>query len=301
MSWRIILVANPCKLSVKDKQFLYEPVEGEKVSVPIEDISVVILETKYATLTSALLAALAESGAVLFSCAENHIPSGAFFPFHKHSRYSEIASLQKDWTEPFKKRVWQEIVKRKIANQAHALKLMASASHEKLELLSTRVQSGDSECHEALAARIYWESLFDDFTREKEDWRNSCLNYGYAILRGAVARSIVSAGLLPCFGLNHANGLNSFNLADDLIEPFRPFVDVKAYNMFKTSECREKIDLTPKDKQELVKVLTELCFIAGEKTSIINASDTLAFSLAGATRSKDYKEIKLPKFIIDEN
>lgn len=300
MSWRIILVSKPCRLSVKNSQLLYEPQDGEKATVPIADISAVILETKYATLTSNLLAELAEAGAVLFSCADNHVPSGAFFPFHKHSRYAETAAFQKDWTEPFKKRVWQEIVKQKIENQAHVLKLAGRNGWETLKKMAAKVQSGDSENHESQAAKIYWENLFDNFTREKEDWRNSCLNYGYAVIRGALARSIVGAGLIPCFGLDHANGLNAFNLADDLIEPFRPFVDLKVFLFFKTSEPKNGEKLSPKDKQELVKILAELCAFDGQRTTLLTAAEGVSFSLASATRARDFKIIKLPSFI-DEN
>jgi CRISPR-associated protein Cas1 len=297
MGWRTILVTKPCKLSLQDRQLLYEPEGSEAVTVPVEDVSVVILETKYALITSALLTRLAESGAVVFSCGDNHIPTGAFFPFHKHSRYSEIAEMQAAWSAPFKKRVWQEIVKQKITNQAAFLKTAAIPSWENLERMAARVQSGDTENHEAQAAKLYWESLFTDFTRVKDDWRNSSLNYGYAIIRGAVARSLVGAGLLPCFGLNHSNGLNAFNLADDIIEPFRAFVDRKVFLMFKARGISEVLDLLPTDKQELAKLLGEACFIAGENTTLLSAADTACFSLVSATRSKDPKDIKLPKFI----
>jgi CRISPR-associated protein Cas1 len=292
-------VAKPCKLSLQDRQLLYEPEGSEAITVPIEDISVIILETKYAQITSALLTRLAESGTVLFSCGDNHIPTGAFFPFHKHSRYSEVADLQIGWSEPFKKRVWQEIVKQKISNQASFLKTIQIPEGENLERMSRRVQSGDAENQEAQAAKLYWESLFTDFTREKNDWRNSCLNYGYAIMRGAVARSLVGAGLLPCLGLHHSSGLNAFNLADDIIEPFRAFVDRKVFAMFKAAEPRETPDLLPADKQELAKLLGELCFIAGEKTALLSATDTTCFSLVSAMRAKDPDNIKLPRFITE--
>ena len=169
MGWRTILVTKPCKLSLQNRQLLYEPEDSEAVTVPIEDISVVILETKYALLTSALLTRLAESGAVVFSCGDNHIPTGAFFPFHKHSRYSEIADRQAAWSEPFKKRVWQEIVKQKISNQAAFLKTAQIPSWENLEHMAARVQSGDAENHEAQAAKLYWESLFSDFMLDSFD------------------------------------------------------------------------------------------------------------------------------------
>lgn len=300
MGWRTILVTKPCKLSLQDRQLLYEPEGNDSVTVPVEDVSVVILETKYALITSALLTRLAEAGAVVFSCGDNHIPTGAFFPFHRHSRYSEIADMQAAWSEPFKKRVWQEIVKQKITNQSVFLKTTGGLAWQNLKNMIARVQSGDTENHEAQAAKLYWESLFTNFNREKEDWRNSCLNYGYAIMRGAVARSLVGAGLLPCFGLKHSSGLNAFNLADDVIEPFRSFVDKKVFLMLAINGQRKDPDLLPADKQELAKLLGELCLIAGEKNTLLCAADTACYSLVAATRTKDPKDIKLPKFIPED-
>ena len=297
MSWRIITVSNPGKLSVENKQLLYKPVEGEGIKVPIEDISVVLIETRQVILTGALLSEFAEHGIVLFTCSENHIPSGSFFPFHKHTRYSEIAFMQKEWAEPFKKRIWQEIIKTKILNQAYVLKTTNNKNWQTLENLILRVQSGDTGNSESFAAHIYWESLFENFTREKDDWRNSCLNYGYAIMRGVIARSIVGFGFLPCFGVNHASGLNAFNLADDLLEPFRPFVDLKVYKMFQTLELKDKISLSVKTKQTLLQILTDDCLFDAQKTTTINACDGVASSLSSATREKDYKNLKLPNFL----
>ncbi len=294
------MVSNPGKLSVENSQLLYQPLDGESIRVPIEDISTIILETKYATLTSALLSCLADAGTVLFSCGDNHIPNGAFHPFHKHSRLSEIAKIQKNWTEPFKKRVWQEIIQSKISNQAYVLKIIGNENSKKLKMISGRVQSGDAKNHEALAARIYWESIFTNFKRGNEDWINSALNYGYAIIRGCIARNITGAGLIGCFGLNHSSGLNAFNLADDLIEPFRAFVDLKIYQLFESLKPQETDMLKPKEKQEIVKILTDLCHIAGEKTSLLNASETIAFSLVSASRTKDYSDIKLPNFLTND-
>jgi CRISPR-associated protein Cas1 len=226
MGWRILHLIKPCKISVKNRQLLYESLADGKATIPIEDLSVIILDTSHITLTAALLAELASFGVVMFSCDRTHQPSGVFFPFHEHSRYSEIAHMQISITEPLKKRLWSEVVRQKIINQAAVLSLSDKSNADILTSIAGRVQSGDSDNREGYAASIYWKSLFDNFKRsDDKDLRNAALNYGYAVMRGCVARNIVAAGLIPCFGIHHSSGLNQFNLVDDLMEAFRPFVD----------------------------------------------------------------------------
>lgn len=247
MSWRILQITKPCHLSVKSKQLIYEPLEGGKISLPLEDISVLILEHKQISLHNSLISELAEYDIVMFSCDSTHSPSGCFFPFHNHSRYSEIAWQQVETSEPLKKRIWQELVKAKIINQSQVLKALNKPNSTKLIEISKLVQSGDAKNSEAFAAGIYWKSLFESFVRSDEsDIRNSALNYGYAIIRGCLARFLVGAGLLPCFGVHHANKLNQFNLVDDCIEPFRAFVDYKISQIDLSAET----ELTPKLKNQ---------------------------------------------------
>ena len=291
MGWRILQITKPCKLSVKNRQLAYEPVEGEGLTLPLEDISVLILENKQISLNNSLLSELSEYDIVLFSCDSTHHPSGAFFPFHNHSRYSEIAWQQMEISEPFKKRLWQEVVKIKINNQSEVLDILGKNNSDKLKAISKQVQSGDSKNSEAFAAGIYWKSLFDDFNRSNEiDIRNSALNYGYAVLRGCMARSIVGAGLLPCFGIYHANKLNQFNLVDDMMEPFRPFVDYQVQKL----DLFEQAELTPILKNQLVSVLTQNCSFEEEEITLLKACENTAVSLAKSIKNKDIKYMKLP-------
>ncbi|MDR1694864.1 MAG: type II CRISPR-associated endonuclease Cas1 [Lactobacillaceae bacterium] len=291
MGWRIVQITKPCRLSVKNKQLSYEPVEGEGVTIPLEDISVLILENRQISLNNSLLSELSEYDIVLFSCDFSHHPSGAFFPFHNHSRYSEIAWLQMEASEPLKKRMWQDVVKAKICNQAETLDILGKDNAGKLREISKQVQSGDAKNSEAFAAGIYWKSLFENFNRSDEnDIRNSALNYGYAILRGCVARSIVGAGLLPCFGIHHANKLNQFNLVDDIIEPFRPFVDYQVQKL----DLSEQTELTPILKNQLVSILTQNCSFEDEELGLLKACENTALSVAKAFKNKDAKFLKLP-------
>ena len=292
MGWRIVQISTACKLSVKNKQLFYEPQEGDAVTLPLEDISVILLESKHILMTSTLLSEIAEYNICLFSCDGSHTPNGVFTPFATHSRHSEIAFLQQDASEPLKKRLWQKIVKYKICNQAEVLRHIGNNMAEKLKEIAKNVQSGDTENAEAFAAQLYFKNLFQNFSRREDSLPNAALNYGYAVLRGAVARSLVCAGLLPCFGLHHSNKLNPYNLADDVIEPFRPFVDkiVLKLNFDDTSF------LTKEHKQNLVSVLTKNCSFDDEEISILKAIERTAETLVNAFKDKEAKSLSLPVF-----
>ena len=293
MSWRVLFVAKPCKLAVKNKQLFYEPFDenDEKITLPLEDISVIVLENKQISLNNALIAEFAEFNIVCFTCDATHTPSGIFMPFNAHSRYSEIAWEQINTTEACKKRLWQKIIISKIINQAEVLQEVRADKAKKLIEISKTVQSGDAKNAESYSANIYWSNIFDDkFKRHNEDIKNAALNYGYAIIRGAIARAVVASGLIPCFGIHHSNKLNPFNLADDLIEPFRPFVDWLVLNL-KLEE-----NLTTQNKQELVAVLTKNCSFNNEEITILKAIELSAQSLTKAIKSNDFKLLELPCF-----
>ncbi|MCL1902344.1 MAG: type II CRISPR-associated endonuclease Cas1, partial [Alphaproteobacteria bacterium] len=293
MGWRILHLMKPCKISVKNKQLFYEPGDGESFTLPIEDLSVVVFDTQYISLSAALLAAFAEHGVVAFSCDQTHQPSGVFLPYHEHSRYSEMAHLQIAASEPLKKRIWSEIVRQKILNQAAVLELLEKNNSEMLVAIAGRISSGDPDNREGYAASIYWKSLFEDFVRRDDgNIINSALNYGYAILRGCVARNVVATGLLPCFGVHHSNNLNQFNLVDDLIEPYRPFVDYIVANM----NFGDATSLTPALKKELVSAVMHTCYINDNEIQILKAVEITAESCARAIRDKDFRILKLPEF-----
>ncbi len=292
MGWRIVQITKPCRLSVKDRQLLYAPSDGDELKIPLEDISVLVLENKQIALNCYLLSELSEFDIVVFVCDNTHLPSGALFPFLNHSRYAEISWLQIEMSEPLKKRLWQEIVKSKITNQAECLEIFNSKNVHKLREIAKVVQSGDAKNAEAFAAGIYWKSLFEKFNRHDDnDIRNSALNYGYAIIRGCMARAIVGAGLLPCFGVHHANKLNQFNLADDMIEPLRPFVDyqVNTLNLEGVTELNTSI------KNDLLKILTQNCIMANEEINLLKSCELMAVSLVKSIKNKDVKFLELPK------
>mgnify|MGYP001040790913 CR=1 FL=1 len=288
MSWRILQITKPCTLKIKNKQLFYIPQEGEEISFPLEDLSVLILENRQITMYNTLLAELARHGICLFSCDENHMPAGAYFPFHSYYQSSRIAQLQVETRKPLQNRLWQELVTAKIQNQAKCLELLQLQGTEKLYAYSKKVVSGDKQNIEAAAANYYFKMLFGSFSRQNEDdLKNAFLNYGYAVVRSCIARSLAGVGLLPCFGLHHANIYNAYNLADDMIEPYRPFVDYVVYTLFQESSIEE---LNSQYKNQLAGVLTKQISLEEEEISVLKAIEYSCQSLA--------KSIKLKKNVL---
>lgn len=225
MSWRSIVISNPARLHREHYSLAIE--QDETVYVPFEDVAVIVLNNPQITLTHPVLAACAEYGIALFSTNFTHTPNGVFLPFGTHTRATRIFRLQLKATQPTKKRVWAEIVKAKIRNQARCLRYARQIEDSRLEKLALAVRSGDVGNFEARAAKWYFDRLFGKkFSRVQDTPINASLNYGYAVLRGAVARQLVLHRLHPPMGIFHSNEQNAFNLADDLIEPFRPVVDL---------------------------------------------------------------------------
>lgn len=298
MGWRTIIISKPSKISLKNHNFLYSPIDSEDIVVPIIDISVIILETHQVTITSALLSYMAEKNILIFSCDKKHTPNGIFTPFHQHSRFSLMVHLQTKWTEPFKKRLWQQIIQQKIFNQSSVLKKLGkNKEYKELINISNKVKSGDSGNIESYAAKAYFSYLFEDFNRrDVSDWRNSALNYGYSIIRGVIARDLSASGLIPALGIHHKNQLNSFNLADDLIEPFRPFIDKEVFVMQKDENIPKICELKFEHKVRLVEILQKTVFINDEKFTLLNSSSILINSLVHSTKENEPRNLKSPRF-----
>ena len=227
MGYRRLMIENPAELSVQKDQLMIRT-ESQSASIPIEDIDAVLIESNRVKWSVAVPTKLAQHGCALILCDEKHMPCCVLSPFMQHSRQLNVLKLQIELSEPKKKRLWQSIVRQKIRNQAECLSQFGmdeQANH--LKKMAMAVMSGDSSFVEGVAAAFYFRTLFgEDFIRGiEEDGRNAALNYGYAILRAVIARSLAVYGLIPCLGLHHKSELNAFNLADDLIEPLRPLVD----------------------------------------------------------------------------
>jgi CRISPR-associated protein Cas1 len=200
-----------------------------------------------------VLSACAEYGIGLYATGDNHQPSGVFLPFQSHSRATKMLRLQLALDKPTGKRAWAYMVQAKINNQAFCMKTLGRGDHERLESYSRRVRSGDTGNMEAQASAYYFPQIFNKgFHRGQNTWTNAALDYGYAVMRGACARALVAHGMLPTIGLFHSSEQNAFNLADDLIEPFRAIVDLHVATNRKMDDEQE---LVPADKASLVSLL----------------------------------------------
>jgi CRISPR-associated protein Cas1 len=290
------MIQNPARLSLSKKQLTLENETGT-TTLPVEDISVIILESPQISLTAALLSQCQENGVAVITCDEKHMPNGLMFPFLPHSRQSRVAHIQQSWTAPLRKRLWQTIVKQKISNQASCLDLAGQDSRP-LTMLATRVQSGDAGNLEAQAARLYWPALFGkEFRRGKEDILNAALNYGYAIVRGYVARAQVSYGLLPAFGLHHCNQLNAFNLTDDAMEVLRPTVDRLVFSMVREGGLNDGHRLSKSDRQQLANIGNLTCRMDGQIQTLGTICERLAIGLVSAIEAKNAALLPLPELM----
>lgn len=230
---KTLYFGNPVYLSLKLQQMKIVLVsEKQEKTIPVEDIGIVLLDNPQITITHGLIRALQENKVVIISCDEKHMPQGMMLPMEGNTLQSRQQKYQLAVSAALKKNCWQQTVKAKIKNQRMLLEHLDLPAN-RLKVLENRVQSGDTTNVEGQAAQYYWSQLFDDFYREREgDPPNNLLNYGYAILRSMVARALVSSGLMPGLGIFHFNQYNAYCLADDIMEPFRPFVDKIVYDLY---------------------------------------------------------------------
>ena len=293
MVWRSVMISKPAKLQ---REHFSLAIEQEATAfVPFEDIAVVVLNHREITLTHSVLSACAEYGISLFATGENHQPSGVFLPFLQHSRATRMLRLQLELPKPVAKQTWAAIVHSKIENQAECLKLAGADGHDRLESYARRIRSGDTENLEGQAAAFYFPKLFDaNFHRSQDRWTNAALNYGYAVLRGTIARGLVAHGLLPSLGLFHASEQNAFNLADDLIEPFRPLVDLFVATQTKVGDDSE---LQPTDKVALVALLNADMGMPRGVMSTLSAIEQSVESLARIYDGGGANMLELPTLI----
>lgn len=237
MLTRVVEIGNPAKLRLADRALEVERADQPLVRIPLEDLGLLLIDHPQVTLTHALVQACAAAGTAIISCDAKHLPCAALVPFAGHSLHAKVVQAQADASLPSRKRLWQTVVRAKIRAQADCL-LICRQHAGGLPNLIDQVRSGDPENVEAQAAQRYWRQLFgDDFRRDQDgEGINALLNYGYAILRSAIARAAVGSGLHPGLGLHHCNQYNAYALADDLMEPLRPAVDRLVFDL-----CRDSI------------------------------------------------------------
>jgi CRISP-associated protein Cas1 len=298
---RTIYFSNPAYLSKKDDQLIVKyPEEKKEVdetivqdanikyqsrsnqnSIPIEDIGVIVLDNQQITLSHGLISSLLENNTALITCNNTHLPVGLFLPLESNQIQSEKFQDQISVTEPLKKQLWQQTISAKIFNQGMLLAKRGNRN-ENMKLWSKKVRSGDPDNYEARAAAYYWKNLFPkEFEFERDRYGlppNNLLNYGYAILRAIIARGLVSSGLLPTLGIHHHNKYNAYCLADDIMEPYRPYVDDMISTFIDDGE--DFTELTPSIKKQLLTIPTITININNEESPLMVGTQRTTASLA---------------------
>ena len=293
---KTLYFGNPFYLSKKNEQLVItDPVAqgldrlSKLSTIPIEDIGLVVLDNPQITISQGLMQSLIENNVALITCNARHHPVGLFLPLDSNDIQSQRFRYQIEATEPLKKQLWQQTIQAKIKNQALLLQQLGKQPQALLGMVP-KVRSGDPDNYEAQAAVRYWGQLFDEslhFRRDPEgQYPNNLLNYGYAILRATVARAIVGAGLLPTLGIHHSNKYNAYCLADDMMEPYRPFVDSVVVKM--VAQNQGEI-LDKHSKAELLMVPNIDVAIRGERSPLMVAVQRCAVSLVKAFAGENRK------------
>jgi len=266
-------------------------------TIPIEDIGVVVLDHKQITITQGLMESLLANNCAVITCDKNHLPVGLHLPLCGNTVQSERFRQQLDSSLPLRKQLWQQTVQQKIYNQARVLETCRSMLVDNMMKWRRDVLSGDSSNLEGRAAVFYWKNLFpnvEGFNREREGIPpNNMLNYGYAILRAVIARSLVASGLLPTLGIHHHNRYNAYCLADDIMEPYRPYVDELVLKY--TDKYGYPEELSTEVKKELLGIPVVDVVINGQRSPLMIAATQTTASLArcfsGESRKIAYPEI----------
>ncbi len=289
MAFRSVIISNPASLGLKNNSLVIE--NENHYEIPIEDISILVIEGISVKLTNKLISKLTENSVATIICDDKHLPSSIILPLNVHHRSYKVLKQQLNQSLPFSKRIWQVIIKQKLYNQGKCLEILGLDGYNFLYNLSEAVESGDKGNREAIGAKHYFKCLFGEgFTRDDANGINSALNYGYTIMRGAVARTLVMYGFNATLGVNHCNELNSFNLADDFMEPFRPIVDLWVYQ-----NVSEDSILTKEDRIQLVDLVNYQCVIGEQNQSVLNAMDKMIASYTTACSKKDFRLLKTPE------
>ena len=307
---KTLYFSSPAYLSLRDAQLLIRLPEVEtneiltesfkkesERTIPIEDIGVVVLDNRRITITSGVLEALLENNAAVITCDQRSMPVGLLLPLCGNTTQNERFRDQLDASVPLKKQLWQQTVRQKIQNQAYVLAQVTGKEEKAMNVWADNVRSGDPDNIEARAAAYYWRYLFPDiptFVRGREgEPPNNLLNYGYAILRAVIARALVGSGLLPTLGIHHHNRYNAYCLADDIMEPYRPYVDQLVIEIIR------KVDnyalLTKEIKMELLGIPMLDVVIAGKRSPLMIAAQQTTASLykcfSGELRRISYPEM----------
>ena len=306
---RTLYFGNNAYLHTKDGQIIIDFADKTKhtAKVPIEDIGVVILDAYQLTISQNLISKLLDNNVALITCNKKRMPQGLMLNLEGHHMQQEKFRNQIEASKPLKKQLWQQTIKQKISNQAQLLSFTCNIALSELanmDYWARSVRSGDPDNYEARAAAYYWPRIFINYTKgftrgRFDDAPNNLLNYAYAILRAITARSLVASGLLPTFGIHHHNKYNAYALADDIMEPYRPFVDFVVFEII--DEYQEEfaetgeIELTTEVKSKLLVIPTLDVIIGGERSPLMIAMQRSTASLS-ACYDGSQRQILYPEF-----
>lgn len=291
---KTLYFGNPAYLSLQNNQLVIKLPEVERnaslpdsfkkqtvITKPIEDIGLVVLDNNQITITSGVLEALLENNSSIITCDSKSMPVGLMLPLYGNTVQNERFREQLSVSLPLKKQLWQQTIKAKIENQSAVLINCLGEESRCMKVWANDVKSGDSENLEARAAAYYWKTLFadiDGFTRDREGISpNNLLNYGYAVLRAIIARALVSSGLLPTLGIHHHNRYNAYCLADDIMEPYRPYVDELVFGL--VQQYGKDLELTRDIKAKLLSIPTLDVIISGKRSPLMIAASQTTASL----------------------
>lgn len=295
---KTLYFGNPAYLSLRMGQMVIKLPEVEsnellpeimkkqaEITKPIEDIGVVVLDNRRITITQGLLEALLENNCAVITCDNHSLPVGLMLPLYGNSTQNERFRYQLDTSQPLRKQLWQQTIKAKIENQAAVLSACSGIPIKNMKRWADDVRSGDPDNVEGHAAAYYWRYFFnnitglENFTRNREGMApNNLLNYGYAILRAVVARALVTSGLLPTLGIHHHNRYNAYCLADDIMEPYRPYVDELVLAIVKEQGV-DNLQLTTTLKAQLLSIPTLDVVIGGKRSPLMVAATQTTASL----------------------
>ena len=304
---RTLYFGNPAYLSLSNEQLVITrvpdgdlPFEDERMNkrtIPIEDIGVIVVDNRQITITSSCISALLANNVSIITCDEKSMPNGMMLPLSGNTVQNERFRDQLSASLPLRKQLWQQTVEKKILNQAAVLKYVTGEDARNMIVWSNSVKSGDSKNMEARAAAYYWKNVFPQipyFVRDRNEMApNNLLNYGYAIVRAVIARALVASGLLPTLGIHHHNRYNAYCLADDIMEPYRPFVDKLVVDIVDSGTRYSTLDKNLKAKLLQIPVLDVV--IDGKRSPLMIAATTTSSSLqkcfAGESRRIIFPEL----------
>lgn len=309
---RTLCFNNPAMLSLSNGQLVVKLLDPSKynakmgvkyepsTTIPIEDIGIVVLDHQQITLTHGVMNAMLENNVAIITCNNHHLPTGLTLPLDGNTLQSERFRDQINASLPLKKQLWQQTVAQKIRNQAAVLKLMRNAEVGNMLAWSQSVKSADSDNLEGRAAAYYWSQMFPNipgWTRGQEgDWPNALFNYGYAILRAMVARALVASGMLPTLGIHHHNRYNAYCLADDIMEPYRPYVDQLVLQLL--PKYLNAQEISKEMKIDLLQLPVTDIIIGGQRSPMMVGISQTTASLykcfSGELRKIVYPEIPMP-------